>query len=341
MQIVTDLRRFKASPVKPLILALGNFDGFHRGHQELLRYVVAKARKKSACAAVMTFRDHPHSILHPHRKPLMLTSVEQKLFFLAQAGMDLCFLLPFTPEFAAISPDDFVEKILVRQLHVLEVCMGYDAHFGKGRKGDTSLMTRLALRYGFALKKMDPVFVGRQPVSSTRIRSLLMRGKTQEAQKCLGRPFSMFGRVVCGKGHGTSLGFPTVNLEVHSEIVLPLGVYAASGRFLPERLIATQSGKLKIPRQLPDWIPGAMNFGKRPTYPASETPRPVLELHLLGFQGQVYGEMMEVALHRFLRPEEKFPCEADLKTQIQRDVRKAEKFYQKGVFNKIFTFKKM
>ena len=144
MQIITDLHRFKSSPAKPLILALGNFDGFHRGHQQLLRYVVRQAKQRNARAAVLTFQEHPHSILHPDRKPMMLTSVEQKLFFLAQAGIHLCFLQSFTPGFAAMAPEVFVERVLVQKLRVREVCMGYDAHFGHGRKGDTAMMARLA-----------------------------------------------------------------------------------------------------------------------------------------------------------------------------------------------------
>ncbi len=332
MQIVTDLHRFKASPSKPLILALGNFDGFHRGHRELLRYVVRQAKQRGALAAVFTFREHPHSILHPDRKPLMLTSVEQKLFFLARSGADFCFLQSFTPTFAAMTPETFVRKVLVRKLRVREVCMGYDAHFGQGRRGDTNMMAQLAEECGFLFRKMEPVRVGREPVSSSRIRALLMKGKVRQAQECLGRPFSMFGKVIHGKGHGSHLNAPTANLEVHSEIILPLGVYEASGRVLPERAIAPRFGKFELPRKMPPWLPGVTNFGKRPTYPAFESPRPVLELHLLDFHGNIYGEMMEIALHRFLRPERKFGDEEALKRQIRRDIQTARRSYKRGIF---------
>lgn len=281
MQIITDLHRFQASPARPLILALGNFDGFHRGHQALLRYVVRQAKRRNAQAAVLTFQEHPHSVLHPARKPMMLTSVEQKLFFLARAGMDVCFLQPFTPAFAAMEAEDFVRQVLVRKLRVREVCMGYDAHFGRGRRGDTAMMACLAQEHGFLFRKMGPVLCGREPVSSSRIRAYLMKGEVRKARECLGRPFSMFGKVVHGKGHGMHLGTPTANLEVHSEIVLPLGVYVASGRVLPRQAIAPRKGKFELPRKMPLWRPGVMNYGKRPTYPAIETPRPVLELHLL------------------------------------------------------------
>lgn len=210
--------------------------------------------------------------------------------------------------------------------------MGYDAHFGRGREGDTDMMARLAKKNGFCFWKMEPVLSGQEPVSSSRIRALLMKGEIRKAQECLGRPYSMFGKVIHGKGHGSHLGSPTANLEVHSEIVLPLGVYVASGRVLPKRAIAPKAGKFELPRKMPPWLPGIMNFGKRPTYPAFETPRPVLELHLLDFHEKIYGEMMEIALHRFMRPEKKFDDEEALKRQIRRDIRAARKDYSGGVF---------
>lgn len=324
MQIIQDLQNYRTRSPKPVILALGNFDGFHLGHQKLLRYVVSQARLHRGLAAVLTFPQHPHSILHPGRKPMMLTSVEQKLFYLAQAGIDLCFLQSFTPAFAKMTPQDFARKILVKKIGVREVCMGYDAHFGRARRGDTALMAELARANGFLFRKMDPVMAGGEPVSSSRVRELLMKGEIEKAGECLGRPFSMFGKVVHGKGHGFHLGFPTANLEVHSEILLPLGVYIASARFLPRSFLrGAAPGK---------WLPGAANFGKRPTYPKKETPRPVLELHLLDFKKKLYGKMMEIALHHFIRPEKKFSNEEDLKERIRQDVLCARHYYKKKHF---------
>ncbi|MFA7255104.1 MAG: riboflavin biosynthesis protein RibF [Candidatus Omnitrophota bacterium] len=327
MQIIPDLQKYKGRSSRPIVLALGNFDGFHLGHQKLLRYVVSQAKKEHALAAVLTFPEHPHSILHPDRKPMMLMSLEQKLFYLAEAGIDLCFLQSFTPAFSKMTPRDFAEKVLVKKLHIREICMGHDAHFGRGRKGDTGLMKELAKTNGFLFRKMKPVMSGGKPVSSSRVRELLMKGEIERAGKCLGRPFSMFGKVIQGKGHGLHLGFPTANLEVHSEILLPLGVYVASGRFLsrPPSCFRKKAGGHALKSA---WLPGVANFGKRPTYPKAETPRPVLELHLLDFKGKVYGQMMEIALHRFLRPEKKFPAEKALKVQIQQDVQAARRYYR-------------
>ena len=337
MRIIPVLQNYKARSSRPIILALGNFDGFHLGHQKLLRYVTDQARRRGALSAVLTFPQHPHSILHPDRKPMMLMSVEQKLFYLAQAGIDLCFLPAFTPAFARMTPRDFVEEVLVRKLHVLEICMGYDAHFGRGRKGDTSLMEKLAREQGFLFREMKPVMSGGRPVSSSRVRELLTKGEVEKAGKCLGRPFSVFGKVVRGKGHGAQLGFPTANLEIHSEVLLPLGVYVASGRFLKEQRTARNTQRtcfellrcpLSVARCAKNWLPGVMNYGKRPTYPKKETPHPLLELHLLDFEGRVYGEKMEVALHHFLRPEQKFASEEVLRERIRQDVDAARRYYR-------------
>ena len=326
MQIIPDLREYRARSSRPVILALGNFDGFHLGHQKLLRYVVAQARKHHGLAAVLTFPQHPHSILHPEHKPMMLMSVEQKLFYLAQAGIDLCFLQSFTPAFAKIIPQDFVKKILVEKLHIREICMGHDAHFGRGRKGDTRLMEGLAKANRFLFRKMRPVILDGKPISSSRVRELLMKGEVEKAGECLGRSFSMFGKVVHGKGHGIHLGFPTANLEVYSEILLPLGVYVASARLLsptPRKHLKP----FRIVRCAGKWLPGVANFGKRPTYPKKETPRPLLEMHLLNFDGNVYEKEMEVALHKFLRPEKRFTDEESLKDQILCDATAARKYH--------------
>jgi hypothetical protein len=186
----------------------------------------------------------------------------------------------------------------------------------------TALMEKLAKANGFLFRKMGPVMSGGKPVSSTRVRELLIKGEVEKAGKCLGRPFSVFGKVVRGKGHGASLGCPTANLEIHSEVLLPLGVYIASGRFLrtkPNSAHALRS-PFPVPRSPGCWLPGVMNFGKRPTYPKKETPRPILELHLLDFKGQVYGKMMEVVLHRFQRPEKRFASEEALRATIHQDV---------------------
>ncbi|OQA58323.1 MAG: Riboflavin biosynthesis protein RibF [Candidatus Omnitrophica bacterium ADurb.Bin277] len=327
MKIITDLHALKSNPRKRVVLAIGNFDGFHRGHRKLIRYVTAQAGKRSALSAVLTFRNHPQRVLRPEQKRKLIYSIGQKLFHLAGAKVDLCFIPSFTPSFSRMSPEVFVKKILVEKLRVLEVCMGYDARFGYRRCGDADVMKRLAAENGFLFKQMRPVMAGRKPVSSSMVRQLLSRGELEKIRQCFGRPFSLLGRVVRGKGHGTHLGCPTANLEVHADIQIPPGVYIASARFLPgARLTADKF--FKLPGKMSEWHAGVANFGKRPTYPASETPRPVLEMHLFDFKGNVYGETMEIALHKFIRAEERFSSEEALKTRIFRDIEKARSWHQ-------------
>lgn len=334
MKIVKRLDQFRKDPSIRLILAIGNFDGFHLGHQKLIAYVVAQAKKHRALSAVMTFRQHPQSVLHPEKKKLLLSSLEQKLFNLAQAGVDLCFLQPFTPSFSRLTAKEFVEKILVKKLHALEVCMGYDARFGRSRRGTTDMMRSLATKNGFLFKRMEPVLIGEKPISSSLIRELLAAGEIEKVNACLGKPFSLLGKVVKGKGHGTHLGFPTANLEVHSNILIPLGVYAASARFLkrPDLVL----GKNLPPLSFSPWLQGVMNYGKRPTYPASETPKPVLEMHLFDFAGGVYGKYIELALHKFIRPEKRFSNEENLKEQILHDTETAKEYHLSAIQENLY-----
>jgi riboflavin kinase/FMN adenylyltransferase len=235
-----------------------------------------------------------------------------------------------------MSPEAFVEKILVKKFRVLEVCMGYDAHFGYHRRGTPDRMRQFAKEYDFLFRRMKPVRIGKRPVSSTLIRKFLAEGKIEKIQDCLGRPFSLFGRVVKGKGHGSHLGFPTANLEIHANIQIPLGVYVASARFLPASLARLGVGRGKLDRydgsKTGPWVSGVMNYGKRPTYPAFETPRPLLEMHLFDFHENVYGEFMEIALHKFIRKEKRFESEENLKNQIISDVRLAQRWHSKKYF---------
>jgi len=331
MRLITDLRAYQTRNLQRLVLAIGNFDGFHLGHQKILAYVVKQARKNHALSAVLTFRNHPQVVLHPQKKKLLLFSFDQKLAFLQKAGVDICLAPFFTRVFSKMSREVFVEKILAKQLRVLEVCMGVDARFGYRRRGTTSLMENLARKYGFLFKRMKPVLIGKRPVSSSWIRELLVKGEIEKVNRCLGRPFSIWGDIVRGKGHGIHLGFPTANLESYANIQIPLGVYVASARFLRRKMsFATASDdSIRFFKEVSPWIPGVMNFGKRPTYPSSETPQPVLETHLFDFKKRVYGKTMEVALHKFIRPEKRFADEGVLKKQIGKDVEVARKWHRK------------
>ncbi len=316
MRILSDFK-FAPKNARPLVLALGNFDGVHLGHQSLLARVTESARSQNGIAAVMTFREHPQHVLHPTSKPPLLTSLEHKLFLLKENGVELCFLLAFTTEFSSMDPETFVRDVLVRQLEVKEVYLGHNARFGRNREGDADLMRRLGRELGFAFYQLEPVQAAGDMVSSSRIRTLVREGKLEEAEICLGRKFSVFGNVVKGAGRGSKIGFPTVNLEVASEILPPLGVYPVQVREL-----TAETGASEDPLKAGPWLSGVLNYGYRPTFDEA-VKKAVPEAHLFDFNGDMYGKNLEIRFYPRLRAEMTFPDISALKNQIQTDIQRA------------------
>lgn len=306
MRVLESTRGFKKDPKRPLVLALGNFDGIHLGHQKLLAHVVNQAQRFHGRAAVFTFREHPQSILHPAHVPENLQSLEQRLAFFRERGIQICFLQHFEPQFAALSAREFVEKILVRQLGIREICLGYNARFGHGREGDADLLRQLGKDFGFEVFQANPVTWREVPVSSTAVRDALRQGKIELAKNFLGRAWSLSGKVVRGRSAGKKLGYPTANLDLNGYVRPALGVYA----------VQVRQGKDK------KFFPGVANFGVRPTF--EETKKPVLEIHLFNFKKNIYGKKIEVFFVKRLRNEKKFGSEQDLKKQIQKDVKAAK-----------------
>ncbi len=321
MRILSDFRLAPKNS-RPLVLALGNFDGVHLGHQGLLARVTQSARSQNAIAAVMTFREHPQHVLHPTSKPPLLTSLEHKLFLLKEHGVELCFLLAFTTEFSSMPPEAFVREVLVGQLGVKEVYLGHNARFGRNREGDADLMRRLGRELGFAFYQLEPVQAAGDMVSSSRIRTLVREGKLDEAEICLGRKFSVFGTVVKGAGRGSKIGFPTANLEVASEILPPLGVYPVQVRELTSEAGAGSEAGVMGNLQAGSWLPGILNYGYRPTFD-EKVRKAVPEVYLFDFKGDIYGKTLEVRFYPQLRAELTFPDVSALKNQIQTDIQRA------------------
>ena len=328
MRILKDLEAFRPNPDLPLILGLGNFDGVHLGHQALLKQVVDKAHRRKEIGAVFTFLEHPQSILHPESRPQLLSSPVHKLFLLDRVGIELCFLMPFTREFAKMDPAAFVEEILVKRLRVSEVCLGHNARFGHERKGDAALMRKLAFRHGFLFEQMPPVKAAGNFVSSSRIRKLIEMGDLENAAGCLGRPFSIFATVVRGVGRGAGLGTPTANLEPESEILPPEGVYPVTLRVICYKE-TSKAGKgteeFKVGADGP-WLEGVLNYGRRPTFAQKEI-HPIPEVFILDFQGELYGKTLEVVFHPRLRSEAAFANPEALKTQIAQDIKAARSYF--------------
>ena len=339
MILLDNLNSFQANPNRPLILGLGNFDGLHSGHQTLLQYVVEKAHVAKGQPAVLTFQEHPQLILHPDKKPSLLTPGDYKMFLMKEFGIEACFWLHFTKAFSQLSPEDFVKNWLVKKLGVREICLGYNAHFGHERKGDANLMRKLSSKYGFKFEEINPVMIQDDFVSSTRIRALIQKGDLDQASACLGRPWGFLSSVVKGAGRGRSLGYPTANLGTVCDVMPPHGVYTASVRVLNLKKKSINKGgqeELMIQEKGP-WMKGVLNFGVRPTFKGQSGPsKEIVEVHILGFKKDLYGQDLEVAFHTFIRPETAFSSPEALKNQLDQDVKSAE-IYFKSAPKKSFT----
>ena len=329
MRLFAGVENFRPDPAHPLVLGLGNFDGLHRGHKALLRYVTRSANRQRARSAVITFREHPQQVLHPGASSGLLTSLPHKLFLLEKSGIDLCFLMPFTRDFSKIEPREFVKKILVERLQIREISLGASSRFGHDRRGDNRLMQELAQEFGFRFQSMEGVQVGDEMVSSSRIRKLIEAGNLSEAQACLGHRFSIFAKVVKGQGRGRVIGYPTANLDSTGLVMPPEGVYAVTVREVavkPKIFNSKGVQEFHAEPKRPGHR-GVLNYGRRPTFP-SAVKNPVAEVFLFGSPGDLYGKILEVAFHIRLRPEKIFKEPDALRRQIEWDVARAKAFFK-------------
>ena len=224
----------------------------------------------------------------------------------------------------------FVEEILVNQLNVREVCMGYNAHFGYRREGDRAMMRRLAGEYGIKFEEIEPIRAGGDYVSSSRLRKLVQEGRLDEAALCLGHAFRMLGRVIPGAGRGAALGYPTANLETAHDIFPPRGVYPVLLRVIDYENKAARgnSDSLFTLRSKGEWLCGVLNYGLRPTFKTAqpETDRSIPEVHLLDFQGDLYGKRVEIEFYPRLREEKVFEGQEALKRQISKDIEESRRY---------------
>lgn len=288
---------------KNLVVGLGNFDGLHLGHQKLIQELVVRARKVGGTPAVFTFFPHPMVILRPEQAPPMLLSHDIKRKMLSDMGIKVLILVPFTLDFASMSPEEFISTVLHKGLGINSVFVGYNCTFGYMGRGTPELLKEYGQRLGFGVEVISPVAIDGQPISSTLIRGLLADGEVVEAKKYLGYCPFVIGKVIRGDRRGNSLlGFPTANLEVDSNLLVPAnGVYSA---------------KVKIDH---DIFLGVANIGVVPTFHDESYAR-TIEVHLLDFSGDLYGQVIQVYLTRRLRREKKFHSPGELIEQIQRDI---------------------
>lgn len=290
------------------VLALGNFDGLHRGHLKIIERVRRGAVEHGGTPMAMTFDPHPPRVVRPDKAPPLLMTKTQRLDALHRAGIACIAVVRFTRELSQWQPEAFVRTVLVDWLRVSEVWVGANFLFGHERAGNFSLLRTLGQRYGFRAEKIDPVRYKDFVVSSTRIRRLIAEGRMDEAGALLGHQYSIDGTVVEGRHRGREIGFPTANLETANELVPPHGVYATT---------TTIDGILH---------PGLTNIGVRPTF--GETT-PTIETHLLRYTGDLYGRKVTVSFVQRLRDERRFEDVDALKAQIEADQRRAERLFSR------------
>ncbi len=288
------------------MVAIGNFDGVHRGHQSVLERALELARQEGLPAVVLTFEPHPRSVFAPDQPVDRLTPAPEKAEILRILGFDAVIEHPFTREFSQLSADDFVDRIIVGGLAAHRVVTGFDFHFGKGRQGGPAFLMDAGEKRGFAVTLVDAFRdEGGQPISSSRVRSELIEGDVVSAAGLLGYRYTVQAEVVHGKKLGREIGFPTANMVLPAETRLKYGIYAVRFR--------REDGSLHD---------GVASFGRRPT--VDTDGEPLLETYLFDFSGNLYGEKCSVSFFGFLRGEEKFDGLDPLIAQIRRDEEEAK-----------------
>lgn len=285
------------------VLTVGNFDGVHLGHQRILRTARALAHVSSSSVIAMTFEPHPLTLLHPESAPAQLTPWDEKVRLLGKAGADAVVRLKTDWPLLSISAEDFVREILVKRIHPSYVVEGPNFGFGRGRTGNVETLKEMSVRGGFRVHIVEPYRMA-QPdesivVSSTQVRKFLQDGDVESATECLGRPHTLLGRVMHGEAEGRKLGYPTINLETHDQLIPGEGVYAGVSDIAGHRRVA------------------AISVGHRPTLGGSGI---VVEAFLLNEQADLYHKMVRLEFHAFIRRQQRFESREALTAQIASDI---------------------
>jgi riboflavin kinase / FMN adenylyltransferase len=308
-----DVIHFPEDPRPPRwvhpVLALGNFDGLHRGHRKILDRMRRVAEERGATSVIMTFDPHPPRVVRPDKAPPLLMTKAQKLEAIADAGVQGAAIVRFTPELSNWEPETFVRTVLVDWLRVAEVWVGANFLFGHDRSGNFSMLRVLGARYGFKAEKIDPVRYKDFVVSSTRIRRLVSEGRVDEASALLGHQYFLDGTVMRGDERGRTIGFPTANLCTENELLPPHGVYATTARI---------AGIVHA---------SVTNIGTRPTVDASG--RTVVETHIFNLDRDLYGQPIRIGFVQRLRDERRFESVDLLRAQIEADCQRARVLFNR------------
>ncbi len=299
MDIIRDIVSLEKS-YPNTVLTIGNYDGVHLGHRKILSMVGKKAEEIGGTSMVMTFDPHPMKVIAPEKNVKLLTTPEEKARLIAKTGIDVLLFITFTKEFSQIAPDEFIRKILVEKLNIKEVIVGANYSFGKSKKGTIDLLRKRGREFGFHATAVQDVMLHGNIVSSSSIRSLLLKGAVQDVITYLGRAYSILGTVIKGKGRGKSiLNIPTANITSPVEIAPKEGVYAVRVGY---------KGSI---------YDGVANIGKNPTFGNADVS---YEVHLFGFSGDLMGESLRIYFIDRIRNERTFPDVATLEKQIREDM---------------------
>ncbi len=301
MKIIFGLENFNAGSFKaPIIVAIGTFDGVHLAHQAIIKKAVLAAKKIKGKAVILTFYPHPRQITNPDKNPALLTSIEHRLDLIAKLKPDVCLIAAFKKRFAQMSPEKFIQEILIKKLRVDTVIIGDNFSFGKQKSGDINFLKDFAQKAGFKVSVITALKKSKKIISSSLIRHLIEAGKLNQAAGLLGRKFSVLGSVVKGDSRGRVLGYPTANIDPHQEALPPSGVYAV---------------KAKISKR---WYGGMLNIGKRPTF-YQKADKLSIEVNLFDFNKFIYGQVIELVFIKKIRNEKKFRTACLLKNKLQKD----------------------
>ena len=302
MQIYYDLETLSES-FQESMLTVGVFDGLHIGHQAVIQQVLTQAKKFKLASCVLTFDPPPLAFLAPEKCPPALTTLPKKIEILEQLGVDAVVFARFDAYLQQMSPDTFVQEVLLKRLHVRQVIVGYDWQFGKGRSGNADALKQLGDQYRFDVMIVGPVQLHGKPVHSTRVREAIADSNLDLASELLGRRYSIMGEVVEGEGRGRQIGFPTANIDAGNQMLPPNGVYAV---------------QVKLEGSIFD---GVLNLGTRPTFDGEKFQ---IETYLFDFQKMIYGKKIEVFFIEKIRAERRFSSPEILVNQIKRDVAEAK-----------------
>lgn len=303
-----------ANILRPTVLTLGVFDGLHLGHQKIMQTVVERAASVGAVPTAITFDPHPRAVLYPDKAPPLLQTLDQRLANFEVLGIGQAIVIRFTMEFAGQDAEEFIREILHDRFQAKEIYLGHGFAFGKGRKGDIKLLQQMGEQLNFAAHEVSEVQLRGKRVSSSRIRQLLSDGKVNLARRMLGRPYGVEGVIIRGERRGHEIGFPTANLKPRNRVIPKFGVYTTA---------ALIDGS---------WRKAITNVGVRPTFESDSEPS--IETHLFDFDSDLYGNVIRVRFLHRIRDERSFSGVEELRTQIQRDVAVAKRYFShEGVRN--------